>query len=174
VITRFGRSAGYGFVTFESASSVPKALALKETELEGRPINVEQATQISSESRPRRSRGRGRGVRGGSFRGRRTRREPPTGEPSKNVLFVGNLPFNVIDDDLVNIFAKFTLDSARVIRRYDGASRGFGFVTLATEDQQKKALESLADVWCDDRKLVIRPAISEEHKAKPEEVAATE
>jgi len=45
-------------------------------------------------------------------------------------LYVGNLPYNISDDQLSGMFAKFgTPDSARVITDRDtGQSKGFGFV----------------------------------------------
>lgn len=170
-VKRFGRSAGYGFVTFSSEDSIEGALALKDTEIEGRLLNVEQATP-RDENAPRRSRGRGRGRGGrGGARGARTRREAPTGEPSKTVVFVGNLPYNVVDQDLVNIFDDYKVETARVIRIFNGASRGFGFVTFASEDEHKKAVERMSEVWCDDRKLIVRAAISEEGRSKDSETA---
>lgn len=157
---RFGRSAGYGFVTFETEEAANEAVLLKDTELNGRKVNVERATP-RDESAPRRGRGRGRGTRGRG-RGTRVRRTPITGEPSKTTLFVGNLPFNVIDQDLYNIFQTFKVESAHVVRQFNGASRGFGFVTLSSDEEQQNALKNLSEVWCDDRKLVIRPALSDE------------
>lgn len=71
------------------------------------------------------------------------------------------MPFNVVDQDLVNIFADYKIEKAQVARRFDGGSRGFGFVTFSSEDEQKKALDAMSEVWCDERKLVIRPAVSE-------------
>ena len=53
--------------------------------------------------------------------------------------------------------------SARVIYRPDGRSRGFGFVTMANEADQKRAIAELAGAECDGRSLVIRAAVSEEH-----------
>lgn len=163
---RSGRPAGYGFVTFSTEEAAEKAVSLKDSELEGRIINVELATPRDPNA-PRRTATRGR--RGAAFRGRRQTRpkEPYTGELSKTTLFVGNLPFNVIDQDLLNIFAQFTVTRAHVVRQFNGASRGFGFVSLENETEQEVALEKLKDVWCDDRKLVIRRAISDEAYVVP-------
>jgi len=157
---------GYGFVTFETEAAADKALELKESELEGRNINVERAVP-RDEQAPRRGRGAARGSFGGRGRGRGARRsEAPTGEPSKTTLFVGNLPFNVIDQDLYNIFSSYKVEKAHVVRRFNGASRGFGFVTLASEEEQENALKNLSEVWCDDRKLIVRQALSDDaHKS---------
>lgn len=57
-------------------------------------------------------------------------------------LYVGNLPYNISDDQLSGMFAKFgTPDSARVITDRDtGQSKGFGFVEFSNPDQAKEAL----------------------------------
>lgn len=57
-------------------------------------------------------------------------------------LYVGNLPYNISDDQLQDMFAKFgTPDSARVITDRDtGQSKGFGFVEFSNDDQAKQAL----------------------------------
>ena len=165
-VRRYGRSLGYGFVVFDTEVAQEKAINMKEAELEGRKINVEKAVPASERPpRPEGMRSRGRGGRRG--RGNRRPREPLSGEPSTTVVFVGNLPFNAVDDDLKNIFEGFTVSNAHVVRRFDGASRGFGFVTLATEEEQKKALEALSEVYCDDRRLIVRQALSrDEHKSE--------
>src|SRR5512143_933510 len=56
--------------------------------------------------------------------------------------YVGNLPYNISDDQLQAIFAKFgTPDSARVITDRDtGQSKGFGFVEFSNDNQAKEAL----------------------------------
>lgn len=133
---------------------------MKESEIKGRQINVESAVprdDSAPKTRTKRGRGRGRG------RGTRTRRSLPDGvEPSKTTIFVGNLPFNVVDEDLYNIFDEYKVEKAHVVRRFNGASRGFGFVTFASTEEQAKALENMEEVWCDERKLVIRAALSDQ------------
>lgn len=174
-VRRYGRSLGYGFVVFDTEEAQEAAVNLKDAELEGRKINVEKAVPVS-ERPPRPEGAAGSGGEGGNLRGRGRggrrgrgalrRREPPTGEPSSTVIFVGNLPFNAVDDDLRNIFEGFQVRDAHVVRRFDGASRGFAFVTVESEEQ-KKALEALSEVYCDDRRLIVRPALSrDEHKSE--------
>jgi len=57
-------------------------------------------------------------------------------------LYVGNLPYNISDDQLEAMFAKFgTPDSAKVVMdRETGQSKGFGFVEFGNADQAKQAL----------------------------------
>ncbi len=56
-------------------------------------------------------------------------------------LYVGNLPYDVSDDQLNDMFVKFgTPDSAKVITDRDtGRSKGFGFVEFSNADQAKQA-----------------------------------
>jgi RNA recognition motif-containing protein len=61
-------------------------------------------------------------------------------------LYVGNLSFEVTDDNLQEFFSSngFQVDSARVIRDTDtGRSRGFGFVELAAGEDAAKAITQL-------------------------------
>jgi RNA recognition motif-containing protein len=57
-------------------------------------------------------------------------------------LYVGNLPYNISDDQLEAMFTKFGQpDSARVITDRDtGQSKGFGFVEFSNDEQAKQAL----------------------------------
>src|SRR5260370_9475268 len=57
-------------------------------------------------------------------------------------LYVGNLPYDISDDQLNEMFTKFgTPDSAKVITDRDtGRSKGFGFVEFSNGDQAKQAL----------------------------------
>ena len=57
-------------------------------------------------------------------------------------LYVGNLPYNISDDQLRDMFAKFGVpDSAKVIVDHDsGQSKGFGFVEFSNSDTAKQAL----------------------------------
>ncbi|KAG9103604.1 hypothetical protein FRC06_009614 [Ceratobasidium sp. 370] len=76
--------------------------------------------------------------------------EQPEGSPSKNMLFVANLAFSVDDARLKEIFvdAGVNVVSARVVQRRWGArrSKGFGFVDVGDEEEQKKALAYFAPV----------------------------
>lgn len=139
---------------------------MKDSDFDGRTINVERVLP-RSERPPREFQGGFRGGRGGFRGGRFSNRRPrPTGPPSTTVVYIGNLPFNAVDKDLENIFSEYPITSARVIFRPDGRSRGFGFVTLANEADQKRAIADLAGAECDGRALVIRAAVSEEHIKK--------
>lgn len=102
------------------------------------------------------------------------KRGPPTGEASKTSLFVANLPFSVDDDKLAACFAGLNLVSARVvIKKFGvgaGKSKGFGFVIFASEEDQKKALETVQGHEIEERKLELKIAI--DAAVQPEEPEA--
>ena len=78
-----------------------------------------------------------------SFAGRRPCHDSPGDRERGTVkLHVGNLPYNISDDQLEALFSKVGKpDSARVIMDRDtGQSKGFGFVEFNNPDQAKQAL----------------------------------
>lgn len=171
IITFRNRSKGYGFVTMSSEAEADNAAAeLKGYEFDGRAINVEKATpqQPRSETTERR-RGSSRGApRRGAARGARRPVQRHEGPASSTTIFVSNLPYTVVDQDLQEMFAKYNVVKAHVVRRANGQSKGFGFVTVQSEADQKLALEELRNAECDDRPLNIRAAFSEESFAERE------
>ena len=74
-------------------------------------------------------------------------------------LYVGNLPYNISDDQLNDLFAKFgTPDSAKVITdRETGRSKGFGFVEFSNSEQAQQAL-SLNGTEFGGRSLTVNEA----------------
>lgn len=60
-------------------------------------------------------------------------------------IYVGNLSYEVTDEDLREAFAAFgEVSSARVIKdRYSGRSRGFGFVEMPTQTEAQAAIQGL-------------------------------
>lgn len=60
-----------------------------------------------------------------------------------NKLFVGSLSWDTTDDSLKAHFSQAgTVEEAKVIMdRMTNRSRGFGFVTMSTEEEAQKAME---------------------------------
>ena len=60
-------------------------------------------------------------------------------------IYVGNLSFQMKDDDLKNTFAEFgNVTSAKVISdKYSGRSKGFGFVEMDNDAAGKTAIDAL-------------------------------
>lgn len=75
-------------------------------------------------------------------------------------LYVGNLLYEVTDEDLKMQFATAgSVVSATVIRFRDtGRSKGFGFVEMSTEEEAKKAIDTFNGQDFKGRKLVVSEA----------------
>lgn len=60
-------------------------------------------------------------------------------------IYVGNLSYNVGDQELGEVFAQYgNVESARiVIDRESGRSKGFAFVEMSTDEEAKEAIEKL-------------------------------
>jgi len=91
--------------------------------------------------------------------------EAPAGEPSKTMLFVANLGFSVDDAGLAEMFtaAGINVITARVIKRRWGhprKSKGYGFVDVGTEEEQKKAIEALQGKEIAGREIAVKVAVN--------------
>lgn len=62
-----------------------------------------------------------------------------------NKLFVGNLSWQATADDLRSAFAQAgtVTDAMVAMDRMTGKSRGFGFVTMSTEEEAQRAIEMM-------------------------------
>ncbi|KAF9535092.1 hypothetical protein CPB83DRAFT_889016 [Crepidotus variabilis] len=95
--------------------------------------------------------------------------EDPSGEPSKNMLFVANLGFSVDDAALEALFteAGIKVVSARIVRRRWGSprrSKGYGFVDVGDEDEQKKAIAALEGKDVGGRAIAVKIAVNTPHE----------
>ncbi|CCM01694.1 uncharacterized protein FIBRA_03758 [Fibroporia radiculosa] len=103
--------------------------------------------------------------------------EDPVGEPSKSVLFVANLGFSVDDAGLAALFtdANIPVTSARIVRRRWGKprrSKGYGFVDVGDEDNQKKAIELLQGKEVEGRAIAVKIAVNSQAEEAAEGEAA--
>jgi RNA recognition motif-containing protein len=75
-------------------------------------------------------------------------------------LFVAGLPYDLYDEELVEIFEKFgPLISAKVaLDKETGKSRGFGFVEMQNDQDGKDAIEHLNDISFGKKPLVVKQA----------------
>ena len=82
-------------------------------------------------------------------------------------LFVGNLSWGIRDEQLKEAFSKAgTVEEAVVIMdRIKNRSKGFGFVTMSTEEEAKKAVEEFNGKEIDGRPVNVSEA-REEKKAE--------
>lgn len=77
-------------------------------------------------------------------------------------LFVGNLSFRLSDDELREAFANVGIvERAEVVRdRFDGRSRGFGFVEMARIEDAAAAIEHLNGADLAGRPMRVEAATS--------------
>lgn len=75
-------------------------------------------------------------------------------------LYVGNLLYEVTEDDLKELFTQVgTVVSASIIRFPDtGRSKGFGFVEMENADDVQKAIDTMNGQDFKGRKLVVSEA----------------
>ena len=75
-------------------------------------------------------------------------------------LYVGSLSYSTTDESLREHFAQAgTVQSASVVMdKMTGRSRGFGFVEMASDEEAKKAIETLNGKELDGRALVVNEA----------------
>jgi len=75
-------------------------------------------------------------------------------------LYVGNLSYDTDTETLRSAFASTgeVTDAHVVTDRESGRSRGFGFVTMATPDLAKKAIETMNGAVLDGRSIRVNEA----------------
>lgn len=75
-------------------------------------------------------------------------------------LYVGNLPYNVGDDDLNQLFSQHgTVESAQVIQdKMTGRSKGFGFVEMSSDQEAQAAIAALNGKDYSGRALTVNEA----------------
>jgi RNA recognition motif-containing protein len=77
-----------------------------------------------------------------------------------NRLYVGNLSFNASSDSVRAAFSAFgeVTDVHVVSDRETGQSRGFGFVTMGSEQDARKAMSGMDGMMLDGRALRVNEA----------------
>ncbi|RLM60477.1 uncharacterized protein C2845_PM14G21120 [Panicum miliaceum] len=133
-----GQSRGFGFVTMSTIEEADKAIEMfNRYDISGRLLNVNRA----------------------SPRGARMER-PPRQFASAFRAYVGNLPWQVDDSRLVQLFSEHgeVVNATVVYDRETGRSRGFGFVTMASKDELDDAISALDGQELDGRPLRVNVA----------------
>ncbi len=74
-----------------------------------------------------------------------------------NKLYVGNLPWSVREEQLRELFAEFgdLEDVFVMVDKFSGRSKGFGFVTFASEESAAAAKEAMHDKDLEGRPLNV-------------------
>src|ERR1044071_81575 len=75
-------------------------------------------------------------------------------------LFVGNLSFNTTENDLQDAFSAHgtVVEANLMMDRMSGRPRGFGFVTMSSEEEAQKAIEAMNGASLDGRNLTVNIA----------------
>jgi RNA recognition motif-containing protein len=75
-------------------------------------------------------------------------------------IYVGNLSFEVVEQDLQEAFEAFgETTSVRIIKdKYNGRSKGFGFVEMPKKGDAESAINNLNDKDLKGRKLNVNEA----------------
>ena len=79
-------------------------------------------------------------------------------------IYVGNMNFNLGNEDLFNLFSQFgEVTSAKIINdKESGRSKGFGFVEMESSEDALKAIASLNESEVMGRKLIVNEARPQE------------
>lgn len=141
------QSRGFGFITMSTVEEAEKAVEkYDQYDYNGRLLTVNKAAPRGSPPQ-------------------RSPRSPQEFETSLR-LYVGNLPWQVDDSRLEQLFSEHgKVTSAKVIYDRDtGRSRGFGFVTLASKTELDDAIAALDGQTLDGR--AIRVNVAEERSRR--------
>ncbi|KAG2016684.1 hypothetical protein GB937_006163 [Aspergillus fischeri] len=157
---RGGRNQQNGPATTEAPTNVPGQVDPL-TEVANEATNagaVESAKQAGKPRAPRPQKQRG---------------PPEDGIPSKTKVMVANLPYDLTEDKLKEIFADYQPVSAKIAlrpiprfmikklqaRNERRKGRGFGFVTLGSEELQEKAVKEMNGKEIEGREIAVKVAI---------------
>lgn len=83
-------------------------------------------------------------------------------------LFVGGLPYAVTEDELRELFAAIgQVESAQIIiDRETNRSKGFGFITMANDDDAQTAIKELDGKDFQGRRLAVNEARPQERRER--------
>ena len=75
-------------------------------------------------------------------------------------LYVGNLSFSVVEEQLQGLFSQHgSVVSARIITdKFSGRSKGFGFVEMESDEEAEKAIAALNGTEFEGRAIVVNEA----------------
>jgi RNA recognition motif-containing protein len=75
-------------------------------------------------------------------------------------IYVGNLPYNLNDEDLKAAFSQFgQVSSASIIMdRMSGQSKGFGFVEMLDDSEADEAIKALNESALNGRNIKVNQA----------------
>src|SRR5579863_2853789 len=92
---------------------------------------------------------------------------PQAQKSMENKMFVGNLSWDAVEDDLQELFSKAgTVTEVAVMRdRFTGRARGFAFVTMSTPEEAQEAIRQFENQEFMGRPLKVNIARPKEERA---------
>jgi len=83
-------------------------------------------------------------------------------------IYVGNLSFQLSEDDLNSAFGEYgQVDSTKIITdRETGRSKGFGFIEMPNQEEAEKAIEGLNGKELDGRAVKVNESKPREDRPR--------
>lgn len=77
-----------------------------------------------------------------------------------NRLFVGGMSRETTEEEIFQLFSRFgQVKSTKIITDVEGSSKGYGFVTFASEEEAQRIRLAMPEIILHNRKLNIGPAM---------------
>ena len=75
-------------------------------------------------------------------------------------IYIGNLNYRVREEDLKQVMEEYgVVDSVKIIiDRETGKSKGFAFVEMPNDEEEKRAIEELNEAEYEGRQMVVKEA----------------
>ena len=145
-------SRGFAFIEMSTKEEMERAVEeLDGLELGGRPIQAR--VSLAKDKLP-------------SKAGKEKAQRRPRG-PEGPKIYVGNLPYGVAEDDLKELFAEHgDVVNVYLVKDDDGKDRGFGFVTMGSEEAVTVAVSNIDGTFFQGRRLAARRPLAEGEKAE--------
>jgi RNA recognition motif-containing protein len=178
---RSGKRGPRGGETTETGEEAP-------TNVPGQVLPLVEATNVTSEASGEAApAAAAEGSAPNAVKGKKKRRGPPeNGIPSSTKIMVANLPYELSEEKLKELFQDYEPESAKIalrpiphymVRKLQARGeprkgRGFGFVTLASEEMQKKAVAEMNGKEVDGREIAVKVAIDSHTENEDKENAS--
>ncbi|MBN1227165.1 MAG: RNA-binding protein [Deltaproteobacteria bacterium] len=75
-------------------------------------------------------------------------------------IYVGNLPYNISEEDLKGAFSEFgEVGDVNIVKdKFSGRSKGFGFIEMPNNSEADKAIKALNDKALSGRNIKVNQA----------------
>ena len=75
-------------------------------------------------------------------------------------IYIGNLHYNVNEEELKEIFKEYgeVMSVTIITDKYSGRSKGFGFIEMLNDEEANKAIDTLNGTEIHGRKIAVNKA----------------